>query len=92
MSIWHLILLLVVVVVVFGTGKLTKIGPDLGAAIRGFKKSMEGEDEPVVKPTTPEHLRADPPPAAGSTQQASRDAAAERKPDDRNSNDRPDPR
>lgn len=64
MSIWHLILLLVVVVVVFGTGKLTKIGPDLGAAIRGFKKSMNGEDEPPAKPAEPEALRADPSAAA----------------------------
>ena len=68
MSIWHLILLLVVVVVVFGTGKLTKIGPDLGAAIRGFKKSMEGDDEVATKPAAPETLRADPPPADSTSQ------------------------
>ncbi len=81
MSIWHLILLLVVVVVVFGTGKLTKIGPDLGAAIRGFKKSMDGDDDPAVKPVPPETLRADPPradsapqtPPADGTTQTSRD-------------------
>lgn len=60
MSIWHLIILLVVVVLLFGTGKLSKIGPDLGAAIRGFKKSMNGEDEPAAKPAQPEGLRADP--------------------------------
>lgn len=72
MSIWHLILLLVVVIVVFGTGKLTKIGPDLGAAIRGFKKSMSGEDETPAKPV--ENLRADPPAAAAS--------AAQKQPDD----------
>lgn len=66
MSIWHLIILLVVVVVVFGTGKLTKIGPDIGAAIRGFKKSMEGDDDAPAKPAAPETLRADPP-AADST-------------------------
>jgi sec-independent protein translocase protein TatA len=70
MSIWHLIILLVVVVVVFGTGKLTKIGPDLGAAIRGFKKSMDGEDDAAVKPAAPESLRADPPPAASTAQKA----------------------
>ncbi len=70
MSIWHLIILLVVVVVVFGTGKLTKIGPDLGAAIRGFKKSMDGEDDAPTKPVAPESLRADPPPAASTAQKA----------------------
>lgn len=45
MSIWHLIILVVVVVLVFGTGKLSSIGPDLGAAIRGFKKNLNGEDD-----------------------------------------------
>jgi sec-independent protein translocase protein TatA len=74
MSIWHLIILLVVVVVVFGTGKLSKIGPDLGAAIRGFKKSMNGEDEPPVPPAQPETLRADPPPAESAAQKQHDDA------------------
>ncbi|TAL71450.1 MAG: twin-arginine translocase TatA/TatE family subunit [Rhodanobacter sp.] len=55
MSIWHLLLLLVVVALVFGTGKLSKIGPDLGAAIRGFKESMG--TEPAPKPV--ERLQAD---------------------------------
>lgn len=73
MSIWHLIILLVVVVVVFGTGKLTKIGPDIGAAIRGFKKSMDGDDDVAAKPAAPETLRADPPPAADSTTQTQHD-------------------
>lgn len=46
MSIWHLLILAVVVLLVFGTGKLSSIGPDLGAAIRGFKKNLNGEEEP----------------------------------------------
>jgi len=42
----HLIIILVVVLLVFGTKKLRTIGSDLGAAVRGFKKSMnEGEQE-----------------------------------------------
>jgi sec-independent protein translocase protein TatA len=42
----HLIIILVVVLLVFGTKKLRTIGSDLGSAVRGFKKSMsEGEDE-----------------------------------------------
>jgi len=49
MSIWHLLILAVVVVLVFGTGKLSTIGPDLGSAIRGFKKSMNGEDDPLAR-------------------------------------------
>ena len=77
MSIWHLIILLVVVVVVFGTGKLSKIGPDLGAAIRGFKKSMNGEDEPAAKPAQPETLRADPRPEAPRADAPRADAASQ---------------
>ena len=42
----HLLLILVIVLLVFGTKKLKTIGSDLGAAVRGFKKSMsEGETE-----------------------------------------------
>ncbi|MEO8746038.1 MAG: twin-arginine translocase TatA/TatE family subunit [Rhodanobacter sp.] len=74
MSIWHLIILLVVVVLLFGTGKLSKIGPDLGAAIRGFKKSMNGEDELQAKPVQPETLRADPPAAESAAHKQHDDA------------------
>jgi sec-independent protein translocase protein TatA len=42
----HLLIILVVVLLVFGTKKLRTIGSDLGAAVRGFKKSMnEGDHE-----------------------------------------------
>jgi sec-independent protein translocase protein TatA len=42
----HLLIILVVVLLVFGTKKLRTIGSDLGAAVRGFKKSMnEGDQE-----------------------------------------------
>jgi sec-independent protein translocase protein TatA len=42
----ELIIILLVVLVVFGAKKLRTVGSDLGAAVRGFKKSMnEGEDE-----------------------------------------------
>jgi sec-independent protein translocase protein TatA len=42
----HLIIILVVVLLVFGTKKLRTIGSDLGAAVRGFKKSLsEGDQE-----------------------------------------------
>lgn len=45
-SIWQLLIILVIVVLVFGTGKLKNIGSDLGGAVRNFRKSMkDGEDE-----------------------------------------------
>jgi sec-independent protein translocase protein TatA len=45
MSIWHWLIVLVVVVVVFGTGKLRNAGSDLGKAVKGFKDGMKGEEE-----------------------------------------------
>lgn len=67
-SIWHWLLLLVIVLVIFGTGKLTKIGPDLGNAVRGFKKAMQGDDE-EAKRKEQDQLKADPP-SSGSANAA----------------------
>lgn len=41
----HLLLILVIVLVVFGTKRLRNIGSDLGEAIKGFKKGMQDADE-----------------------------------------------
>lgn len=67
MSMTHLIILLVVVVLIFGTKKLRNIGSDLGGAVRDFKKGLDGGEE-SDKPKDGQRLQADPPPAAGSTQ------------------------
>ncbi len=46
-SIWQLAIVLVIVVLIFGTKRLKTIGSDLGGAIKGFKKSMDAEvDKP----------------------------------------------
>ncbi|HTT06427.1 MAG TPA: twin-arginine translocase TatA/TatE family subunit [Steroidobacteraceae bacterium] len=46
----HLLIILLIVVLVFGVKKLKTIGPDLGAAVRGFKKAMhDGETEEQAK-------------------------------------------
>jgi sec-independent protein translocase protein TatA len=45
-SIWHWLIVLVVVIVIFGTKKLSSVGTDVGSAIKNFKKAMnEGEAE-----------------------------------------------
>ena len=44
-SIWQLLIIVVIVVLLFGTKKLSSLGSDLGASIKGFKKAM-GDDEP----------------------------------------------
>ena len=48
-SIQHLLILLVVVLLIFGTKKLRNIGEDLGGAIKGFKQGMKdgSEDKPA---------------------------------------------
>jgi sec-independent protein translocase protein TatA len=46
LSIWHWLIVLVVVILIFGTKKLSSMGGDVGSAIRNFKKAMnEGEAE-----------------------------------------------
>ncbi|MGM9514695.1 Sec-independent protein translocase subunit TatA [Roseateles sp. DB2] len=41
LSIWHWLIVLVVVVMVFGTKKLRNVGSDLGAAVKGFKDGVK---------------------------------------------------
>jgi sec-independent protein translocase protein TatA len=50
MSIWHWLIVLVVVMLVFGTKKISGMGSDIGKAVKGFKDGVKGEDE---KPGTP---------------------------------------
>ena len=44
-SIWHWMIVLVIVLLVFGTKKLRNIGEDLGGAVKGFKEGMKTEEE-----------------------------------------------
>jgi sec-independent protein translocase protein TatA len=44
-SIWHWLIVLVIVMLVFGTKKLGNIGSDLGKAVKGFKDGVKGEEE-----------------------------------------------
>jgi len=45
LSIWHWLIVLVVVVLVFGTKKLGNMGGDIGKAVKGFKDGVRGEEE-----------------------------------------------
>lgn len=45
LSIWHWLIVLLVVVLIFGTKKLRNMGSDLGGAVKGFKEGMRSEDE-----------------------------------------------
>jgi sec-independent protein translocase protein TatA len=53
-SIWHWLIVLLIVVMVFGTKKLKNIGSDLGGAVKGFKDGMKdggaaAEDKPAAQ-------------------------------------------
>lgn len=58
LSLPHLLLLLVIIFLLFGTSKLKNIGKDLGGAIKGFKESMKNEDDKEQQPPQPpqQHL------------------------------------
>jgi len=70
-SIWQLLILLLVVVLVFGTKRLRNMGGDLGAAIKGFRKGMEDE-----KGGASERLEADQPGADTTASSAASEASA----------------
>ena len=48
-SIWHWLVLLIVVMIVFGTKKLGNLGGDLGAAIHDFKKALKEDETPKAE-------------------------------------------
>lgn len=45
LSIWHWLIVLLVVVLIFGTKKLRNMGSDLGGAVKGFKEGMRTDEE-----------------------------------------------
>jgi sec-independent protein translocase protein TatA len=54
-SIWHWLIVLLVVVLIFGTKKLKNMGSDLGAAVKGFKDGVKsgGEADDAAAPAPP---------------------------------------
>lgn len=52
-SIWHWLIVLLVVVVIFGTKKLRNIGSDLGSAVKGFKDGVKGATEGEAEAAAP---------------------------------------
>ena len=57
-SIWHWLIVLVIVMLVFGTKKLRNMGSDLGGAVKGFKDGMKeaSADKPGEKPAEPQQV------------------------------------
>jgi sec-independent protein translocase protein TatA len=52
-SVWHWLIVLLVVVLIFGTKKLKNIGSDLGGAVKGFKEGMKSGSEPADDTVVP---------------------------------------
>jgi len=60
LSIWHWLIVLLVVVLIFGTKKLRNIGQDLGGAVKGFKEGMKTDE-------TAAPAASEPPPQVAGT-------------------------
>ena len=58
-SIWHWLIVLLVVILIFGTKKLRNLGTDLGGAVKGFKEGMKTEED--------KNEKSEIPPSAGQT-------------------------
>jgi sec-independent protein translocase protein TatA len=52
LSIWHWLIVLLVVVLIFGTKKLRNMGQDLGGAVKGFKEGMKDDAAPASDATS----------------------------------------
>jgi sec-independent protein translocase protein TatA len=64
-SIWHWLVVLVIVALIFGTSRLRNIGQDLGEAIKGFRKGMQDPDQQA-------QLKADPPAQTATEEKSER--------------------
>jgi sec-independent protein translocase protein TatA len=58
LSIWHWLIVLLVVVLIFGTAKLRNIGKDLGGAVKGFKDGMKSSDDESHSSEPPQQIPA----------------------------------
>ncbi|MET0311492.1 MAG: Sec-independent protein translocase subunit TatA [Burkholderiaceae bacterium] len=65
-SIWHWLVVLAIVVLVFGTKKLKNMGSDLGGAVKGFKDGMKDGSTPET-PVPPQQVAANPADAGKTT-------------------------
>ena len=72
-SIWHWLIVLVVVIAIFGTKKLRNVGSDLGAAVKGFKDGMKDGEKPAETAATAAQQTA----APQATAQVSTDKRAD---------------
>jgi sec-independent protein translocase protein TatA len=58
-SMWQLLILLLIVVLVFGTKRLRNMGGDLGAAVKGFRKGMEDVKDAAEEKLEPDQITSE---------------------------------
>jgi len=58
-SMWQLLILLLIVVLVFGTKRLRNMGGDLGAAVKGFRKGMEDPGDAQEEKLEPDKIASE---------------------------------
>ena len=73
-SIWQLLILLLIIVMVFGTKKLRNMGSDLGAAVKGFRQGMEGEKAGDADHPESHQLDAEATPSSSANQPAKKES------------------
>ena len=66
-SIWHWLIVLAIIVLIFGTKKLRNLGGDLGSAVKGFKDGMKSESDKTADTAA---SKGEIPPATGQTYEA----------------------
>ena len=55
-GIWEIVLILVIILIIFGVGKLPQVGSALGKGLRAFKKGQSGEEEEEVVSPKPKKV------------------------------------
>jgi sec-independent protein translocase protein TatA len=73
-SVWQLLILLLIIVMVFGTKKLRNMGSDLGAAVKGFRQGMETEKPADADKPESHQLGAEASPSSSASQPAKKES------------------
>lgn len=69
LSVWHILLVLVVIMILFGAGKLPKVMGDLGKGIKNFKEGLNKDESPDAPKAVPSD--------SGATMRASENSTSE---------------
>ncbi len=69
-SIWHWLIVLAIIVLIFGTKKLRNLGTDLGGAVKGFKDGMKSEEGKTAEGNAANAAKTEIPPQTGQTYEA----------------------